>query len=202
MATSYPVRVRLFFALGLPAVARAEIASWRDPFVCDLRPVATDSLHVTLVFLGWREEEQAASAAAVAEAAVAGRRAVSLAPTGLRAVPPRSPRLLALELEDRGGRCEALHASLSSALYEAGLHPLDEAVLEPHSGAQSQPRRQTRPFWAHVTLARAQRGRRAKSSEPDRLPSPFVADRVALFRSILRPQGALYEPLWTATLDP
>ena len=178
-------RSRLFLALDLHAEARADVASSREALIGDLRPVAADSLHVTLVFLGWREAEDVRRLAAVAQEATAGKRAPFLVPIGVRAVPAASPRLFALDLEDRAGRCASVQSSLATQLSEAGLYRLEK-----------------RPFWPHVTLARVKRGGRAELSKADRLPAPFVADRVVLFRSILRPQGAVYEPLWTATLDP
>ncbi|MDQ3648217.1 MAG: RNA 2',3'-cyclic phosphodiesterase [Actinomycetota bacterium] len=135
---------RLFLALDLPAAARADIASWRNPLVGDLRPVAAASLHVTLVFLGWREEAEVRRIATVAGEAAAGKRAASLAPAGVRGVPRHSPRLFTLELEDRGGLCGSLQSSLVAALAEAGLH-----------------RREKRPFWPHLTLARVRRGQPA-----------------------------------------
>ncbi|MDQ3588467.1 MAG: RNA 2',3'-cyclic phosphodiesterase [Actinomycetota bacterium] len=184
MAKSHPSSLRLFLALDLPAGARADIAAWRAPLVGDLRPVAAGSLHVTLVFLGWRGQEDVRRIAAVAQEAAAGKRAVSLAPTGVRGVPRRSPRLFALELEDRGGRCASLQSSLASSLAEAGLHM-----------------REKRPFWPHLTLARVRGGHAAEPLEAERLPAPLVADRVVLFRSVLSPQGAAYEPLWTGLLD-
>jgi len=39
------------------------------------------------------------------------------------------------------------------------------------------------------------RGRRAAPLERDPAPGPLRAPTVTLYRSILRPQGALYEPL-------
>ena len=56
-----------------------------------------------------------------------------------------------------------------------------------------------RPFWPHVTLARAKRGKTLRGVEvpdlTDELRRPFEADTVTLFRSTLRPQGAVYEAL-------
>ena len=46
-----------------------------------------------------------------------------------------------------------------------------------------------------MTLARVKRGRWATRLEPAGLPSAFDAGRVTLYRSTLRPQGALYDPL-------
>ena len=56
-----------------------------------------------------------------------------------------------------------------------------------------------RPFWPHVTLARVKRGAKVgRLVLPELSPEiakPFEAKRVTLFRSTLRPSGAVYEPL-------
>jgi RNA 2',3'-cyclic 3'-phosphodiesterase len=54
-----------------------------------------------------------------------------------------------------------------------------------------------RPFWAHVTLARVKRGARAEPlpEEPAAPDEPFTAPELTLYRSTLRPQGAVYDPL-------
>jgi len=170
--------LRLFIALDLPVGARSEIAAWREPLIGGLRPVEECALHVTLVFLGSRDEAEVPRLEALASDAVAGRQPVLLAPTRVQAVPPRSPRLLALDLEDRGGHC----LDLQSALAPAGG--------------------EERGFWPHVTFARAKRGHRAQPREASRLPAPFVADRIVLYRSLPGPGGSRYEPLWAATLGP
>jgi 2'-5' RNA ligase len=177
----------MFVALDLPAGARAELAAWRDALVegrADLRPVAPEALHVTLVFLGWQDE-----AAAEAIAAAAFRDAPPapiLRAAGIRPLPPRDPRLFALELEDLEGRASALQAGVSEALEAGGWY-----------------RPEKRPFWPHVTLARVKRKERRVAPLPD-APAPpgeaFSASELTLYRSTLRPQGALYEPLARAEL--
>jgi 2'-5' RNA ligase len=179
--------LRLFLALELPEAAQAAIAAAGRRLAAgrdELRPVAAESLHVTLVFLGRRGEDQVARIAALAEAVVAEHGAARLAPGRLEGLPPRRPRLLALGLEDEDGRSGALQAGLAGALAGAGLH-----------------RPEKRPFWTHVTIARVRRGQRthAPAEALDGL-APFTADRVVLFRSLLHPRGARYEPLWAATL--
>jgi 2'-5' RNA ligase len=55
-----------------------------------------------------------------------------------------------------------------------------------------------RPFWPHITLARVKRGERRVPAPPgEPLPpgEPFDTPVLTLYRSTLRPQGALYEPL-------
>ena len=176
-------RARLFLALDPPAPARDALARWRDEAIAgrdDLRPVAAQSLHLTLVFLGYRPEKEIPRIAGIAAEALADTAAARLAPGGVVPVPRRGrPRLFALDLEDDGARATAAQAALSDALAAAGLY---------------QPEK--RPFWPHLTLARVKAGRRAAPLEVSRPPLPaFEAAEVTLYRSELRPQGALYEPL-------
>jgi RNA 2',3'-cyclic 3'-phosphodiesterase len=173
----------MFVALDLPAEARLALAAWRDRLTegrRELRPVRAEALHVTLVFLGWQDE---AAAERIAEAAFGARPAVAaplLAPAGVRALPPRDPRLFALDLSDEEGRATQLQAAVSAALAAGRWY-----------------RPEKRPFWPHVTLARVKRGERRvpglAGEQPP--PEPFAGEKLTLYRSTLRPQGALYEPL-------
>jgi RNA 2',3'-cyclic 3'-phosphodiesterase len=175
-------RARLFLALDLPPATRDALVAWRERALegrADLRPVAPEALHVTLVFLGYLPEEEIARVACTAFEALDGLAAPRLAMTGVKPLPPRSPRLFALELADEDGRATALHTAASEALAGARLHKPEK-----------------RPFWPHLTLARVKRGADrapALDSGPPPLDS-FDACEVTLYRSILRPQGALYEP--------
>ncbi len=172
--------MRLFVALDLPADVRGRLAVWRDDLVAgrdDLRPVAEQALHVTLAFLGYRaEQETGPIAEAVASAA---GDAPLLSPGEVVSVPPRRPRLFALDLDDPDGACARLQQAVSDTL-EAGRFYKPEK----------------RPFWPHVTLARVKRDRRADPlpTQPPPL-EPFAAPELTLYRSTLRPQGAIYDPL-------
>jgi 2'-5' RNA ligase len=172
----------MFVALDLPEPERGGLAAWRDELIAgrrDLRPVAAESLHVTLAFLGWQDEAAAEGIATAAFGAAEGLEPPVLTPAGVRPLPPRGPRLFALDLEDEGGRCTALQDAVSRDLAA-------ERVYRPEK----------RPFWPHVTLARVKRG--AKAEPLPELPAPAEAMRatdLTLYRSTLRPQGALYEPL-------
>lgn len=135
---------------------------------------------MTLVFLGWQDESAAGRIAHAAFEALPHAPAPRLAASGVRSVPPRRPRLFALDLEDEDGRATALQAAASDALEAGGWY-----------------RPEKRPFWPHVTLARVKRGERAAPMPERPAPpvEPFDAAVVTLYRSTLRPQGALYEPL-------
>jgi 2'-5' RNA ligase len=175
-------RARLFLALDLPDDVRAALVDWRSEALAgrdDLRPVAPEALHVTLVFLGYLPEKDIPAVARVAFEALAGLEPPRLALSGVKPVPPRSPRLFAFDLSDDGGRAVALQAAASEALAAASFYKPEK-----------------RPFWPHVTFARVKRG--VRHAAPMELPlpavGPFDAPQVTLYRSILRPQGALYEP--------
>ncbi len=177
----------MFVALDLPPRARTELAAWRDALVAgraDLRPVAPEALHVTFVFLGWQDEAAAEAIATVALASAPP--APILRAVGVRPLPPRDPRLFALDLEDFDGRASALQAGVAEALEAGGWY-----------------RPEKRPFWPHVTLARVKRNERRVpplSEQPAPPDEAFPAAALTLYRSTLRPQGALYEPLATVEL--
>lgn len=147
----------------------------------ELRLVRPESLHVTLVFLGYRPAREIER---ISEVTFAGAsEEFVLRPAGIVPVPRKRPRLFALGLEDEAGALGGWQEGLSRRLEEAGLY-------EPEK----------RPFWPHVTLARLKRGARAPRDlvlpePPPALTRPFRGGRVTLFRSTLKPSGAVYEPL-------
>jgi len=174
----------MFLALDLPEDAREELVRWRDALLTsrnDVRAVRPEALHVTLVFLGWQDESAADRIAEAAFGALPAGPPPRLAATGVKPVPPRNARLFALDLDDDGGRATALQAAMSDALEAGGWY-----------------RPEKRPFWPHITLARVKRGERRvppPAEEPAPPADPFEASALTLYRSTLRPQGALYEPL-------
>lgn len=181
-------RARLFLALDLPDRERAAIAAWRDAGIAGrpgLRPVDAAALHVTLVFLGAQPEEAVEAIAAEALDPLRGLPAPVLAPLGLRPLPPRRPRLYALDLEDRDGTARRVQAAAADALALAGRY-----------------RPERRPFWPHVTLARVRSG--ARPAPPRADPPPrvrFTAAQATLYRSRPSAQGARYEPVARVVLS-
>ena len=143
-------RARLFVALELPESARSALAEWRDaPLsrVSGLRPVRPEDLHVTLCFLGTRpaaEIEQIGAACGV----VAGEPPVESAFGGAGVAAAPRPRVLAVSLSDPEGALAGLQATLSAALVAGGWYAPE-----------------SRPFLAHVTVARVARDARIRAVE-------------------------------------
>jgi 2'-5' RNA ligase len=180
-------RQRLFVALDLPDAVRQGIDAWSGRELSDpgLRRVAPESLHVTLAFLGQRPAAEAEAIAAAVAAAGSPAPALEL----LDPVPrPARGRPHFYALPARSAAAVELQSDLQSRLVDAGLYEPDK-----------------RPFWPHVTVARARaegRGSRRPAvveKRPGALPptlrEPFLGVRVTLYRSELQPRGARYVPL-------
>jgi 2'-5' RNA ligase len=181
-------RARLFVALDLPEALSAGIEAWGREALADpaLRPLPAASIHVTLVFLGYRPEKEIGRIGEIVEALAGPAPRI-----GLRDPVPRPergrPRLFALPVSSP--ETVSLQAELERRLVAERLH-------EPEA----------RPFWPHLTVARVRpdgRGSRRPmrvADPPGTLPEALRrtdvrAVRTSLYRSELRPQGAQYTPL-------
>ena len=131
---------------------------------------------MTLVFLGGRESAEGIWEAA--SGALEGLEPPLFAPQGVVGVPRRRPRLYTLDLSDMGGHGAAMHEAVSEALGE----PV------------------TRPFWPHVTLVRARKGRRLERPQVPASLEAFTPTALTLYRSHPGPQGSRYEVLERSTL--
>lgn len=171
--------MRLFVALDLPAAVRSTLAAWADAAApAAVRRVPAANLHVTLAFLGSRDERQAVAVAALLPGLA--RPLGALHTAGALWLPPRRPGVLSVALAD-GEELAALHAQLTAAL---------EAAI----GFA----REQRPFRPHVTVGRVARGTRIDARRELDPPAPdlsFSADGLTLYRSHTGPGGSRYEPL-------
>jgi 2'-5' RNA ligase len=204
---------RLFVALDLPLEVRETLGEWAREVARaggrggpggqgELRVLDPLGLHLTLCFLGSRPVgEIDLLASALAPCADHACELSLGAPLWL---PPRQPRLLAVEARDQSGELERLQRVLSQTLCEL---------------CDWQPER--RRFRAHITVARVRgrparrrgrregRGARAGALETEnavvQLITPslsFIPESVTLYRSSLLPSGAEYEALASSALAP
>jgi 2'-5' RNA ligase len=180
-------RARLFVALELPAAVRSTLSDWARDHAGEkarVRLVDPESLHVTLCFLGSRPVEEVDGIAAAC-AVVSELPAAALTLGEALWLPPRRPRVLAVELADEHGRLAAAQSARSRVLHNGGFY-------EP----------ETRPFLAHVTVGRAQReGRPRRSELPAPEPLRFAGDTVTLYRSRLGAGPARYQALASVSLQ-
>jgi RNA 2',3'-cyclic 3'-phosphodiesterase len=182
---------RLFLALDLPERIRRRLGGWAREHVQprpELRAVPPRNLHVTLCFLGWRAEEDIESLAELAGACAGPVPDLSLG--AAEWLPPRRPRVLAVDLRDAAGALDALQRDLVQTLAaRAGYRP------------------EKRPFHSHVTIARVRTGARVDAQDRASLPSlppaeKFAGSALTLYRSRLARSGASYEPVARIALRP
>jgi 2'-5' RNA ligase len=171
--------VRAFVALELPERVReaiGELQARLRPRLGSVRLVRPDGAHLTLRFLGAATPDQVAALRAPLASAAAACPAGEARVGGLGTFPERgSPRVLWLGLAVPD-TVLVLQAACERAAVAAGFP------------------REDRPYKPHLTLGRwRERDRRPELPEAD-LGAARV-DTLVLFRSELRPQGAVYTPL-------
>jgi 2'-5' RNA ligase len=188
--------VRTFAALPLPAQAvqmleklAAELKS-RFP---GLKVVKAHGMHVTMVFFGELAQEQVLEVMRVMDSRELKVASIQAAIGGVGVFPPRGrPRVIYCPVR-RGGpeigdlyrlfvRLLSRNDSLRSAVAELGTE-------------------ERRDFIPHITLARCKETRISLGGleELFRFESSLILDRLVLYQSILRPQGAEYRALKTVT---
>ncbi len=153
-----------------------------------VRVTAAENVHVTLRFLGSRDEAEVEPIVAAMREAAAGVEAFDAALVGLGAFPGKKrPRVVWVGLREEG-RLARLAESLHRWLDAAGLAPKEE----------------DRPWTAHVTVARVGASRRRRSVEvptaltrvletyEQRRFGSIRVDRLSLMASELRATGPVY----------
>jgi 2'-5' RNA ligase len=185
--------IRSFVAFNLPSDIIDHASALQSDLKARglrLRWVRPQNIHLTLKFLGDIPEAVVADAGQALERASRGVAPLELTIQGMGVFPGiRRARVLWVGL---GGQVEALQ-SLYSRI-EDELADLGFA-------------REKRGFKAHLTLARmkgpvAPRDLLAAVEETGNYqPRPFLARRLILYKSDLRPQGAIYTPMVEIDLD-
>jgi 2'-5' RNA ligase len=191
VCVSETTRIRSFVAVDLEAPVCAALQALQEELTrtgADVRWVRAGGLHVTLKFLGSVDAARLEQVHAALITAVAGATALRVRAHGIGAFPSlRRPRVLwaGVDGPDLGE---------VAARVEDGLFPL---------GFEQE----KRGFTPHVTLGRVNSLRgwpRLEAAFKAHLDDEFgtsLVDTVAIYRSTLRPDGAVYTALWTIPLS-
>lgn len=157
-----------------------------------LRFAAASGIHLTLKFLGEISTDLAGGLHAVLDEAASRVRPFPVRVRGVGCFPSsRQPRVLWVGLEDHGGDLRTLQQAVETGSARLGLPKED------------------RPFSPHLTLARVRRDagpeaaacvRFVLESEAGLDLGEMPIEAIHLFRSELRPSGAVYSRLHTAAL--
>jgi 2'-5' RNA ligase len=161
---------RLFFALWPDEGVRARLEALRDGFSLG-RPIAGRNLHLTLAFLG--ELDEAAQRCVLEAAARLTPQPFTLCLDEMGWF--RRPQVLWVGASQTPAPLAGLVARLNEGLQACGFPP------------------ETRPYSAHVTLARkVHRGPPKAQAIP---PVEWRVEEFVLVESILGQRGAEYQPL-------
>jgi 2'-5' RNA ligase len=184
--------IRTFIAVRLPEIVLAAIDSVQERLAAhglNVRWVATGNIHLTLKFLGEVDEDEVEDIAAVLTEAVNGFAPLRLAAAGVGVFPSvKRARVIWVGLSGQLPELASLQRSIEDRLATIGYPP------------------EKRPFSGHLTLGRvkgliaASRLTTAMGAFRDFASETFEVDRVVLFKSDLRPTGAIYTELRQVTL--
>ena len=179
--------IRSFLAIDLPEATRKALGTVQEHLKqspTGVRWLKPSSIHLTLKFLGNIHPAQVDDIAAVTAQVVRNEPLLTLCAAGLGAFPnQRNPRVLWVGIDGEVKRLTHIQTRL-----EHDLVPLGFA-------------REQRGFRAHLTLGRVKDKRNRQAlidamATLDMEPfNSFDADEIILYKSDLRPTGAIYTKL-------
>ena len=179
--------IRSFIAIELPEETLQNLAAIQEQLKgsrAGVRWVKPGSIHLTLKFLGNIPAAQVDEIAAAATQVVVDEPPITLCAAGLGAFPSyRKPRVIWVGLRGEVDRLTNVQAGLEKA-----LEPLGFAL-------------EGRGFRPHLTIGRVKDRRGLQSlieaMSTQELPefNSFDADEIILYKSDLRPTGAIYTKL-------
>jgi len=179
--------IRTFIAIELPEEIIYTISKVQEEiksYGLKIRWVRPENIHLTLKFLGDIQEADTEKVARAVSESVTGYHPISLAVKGIGVFPGiKRPRVLWLGISKKLDLLTALQRTLDEKL---------EAIGFP---------KEKRPFRGHLTL-----GRIKDKIDPKRLhgvlkefaqfeSEHFFAHRIILYKSELKPKGAVYTKL-------
>ncbi len=188
--------IRAFIAIELPEALRLKLArltaELRQAGPPEVKWVNPDGIHLTLKFLGCIPADTVPRITQAINESVRDIAPIPLKAEGLGVFPhPRRPQVVSVGVSGDVERLAGLEKRIETRLTPLGFAP------------------ESRPFTAHLTLARAKD--QMTPEERERLgqlvmtarfaATPFTADGVSLMRSELRRDGAIYTRLSFSRLD-
>ena len=182
--------VRAFLAIPLPWQLQESIRVIQTELqagIVEARWTRPENLHLTLHFFAKIEQETLEKLKVSVLSIKSFQRPFQVEVKGLGVFPnPHRPRVIWLGLEPQG-QLKQLHRATGQCLREAGV-TID-----------------SRPYSPHLTIGRLRGGKldlpRLFSSMQQKTIEPLTVDRLILYESRLRPEGAQHVPLLTVNFD-
>jgi 2'-5' RNA ligase len=179
--------IRSFIAIDFPEETRTALEDVQERLKqsgAGVRWVKPGSIHLTLKFLGNIHPDQVEDIALAVAQEIRDDPPITLGAAGLGAFPSRrKPRVIWIGMEGEVQRLTRIQARVENALEPLGFV------------------REKRPFQPHLTIGRVKDRRRLQAlidamATLDMEPfNSFDADEIILYKSDLRPTGAIYTKL-------
>ena len=179
--------IRSFIAIEIPSPLKArmeEIQRQLRRTDADVKWVRPEAIHLTLKFLGSIRQEDVERISQALAPVVAGGESIEVRVQGMGCFPnPRNPRVVWLGIDQGKEALASLQRAIEQKMAELSFPPED------------------RPFSPHLTMGRVRspRGRVGLSQALEKHQGveigTFQAQEAILFRSELRPSGAVYTKL-------
>jgi 2'-5' RNA ligase len=176
--------MRAFIAVEISEEVRDAVrllVSELRKFVQGARWIPPENLHMTLRFLGEADEKRLREMSIELEATAARFAPFRLELRGLTPLPNRRPRVLCVAVSNPPDEIQGLHEQIEGVVRKHGFPP------------------EERGFKPHLTFARFRKPekelRLMESGFEDRVVGAFRVDDVVLFRSTLKPSGAVYDAM-------
>jgi 2'-5' RNA ligase len=182
--------MRIFAALPLPAQAvkkLEELAAELKARYPDLRVVKPQGMHITMVFFGELNQDQVLGVMRVMDSSELKVSSIQVVLGGIGQFPPQGrPRVIYCPIHKGAPEISYLYRLYYQLLSNTGRLSIDEQ----------------REFTPHITLARNKDSRVSLSDVEElfRFEYSLILDRLVLYQSILRPQGAEYKVMKTVML--
>jgi RNA 2',3'-cyclic 3'-phosphodiesterase len=189
-------KIRLFTAIGIPPETLSKAAAIQEKLqkgsvFTGAHPkwVQPESIHITLVFLGWQDPERVGDVREVMDAVAPDFSAFELSIGSVHLFPDeKNPKVISIGLARQVEVVSKLQAKLRDGLDAAGFETEDRA------------------FRPHVTLARisSRKGlaglKGVVKAHHNASAGRFSVDRITLFQSTLSGDGARYDVLHESPL--
>ena len=179
--------IRSFIAIELPEAVLAALKMIQDGLkstALKAKWIRPENIHLTLKFLGNVDPGDLTKIAAAMVNAVKDQRPFSLVAKGVGVFPGiRGPRVVWVGLSGQSDSLKALQSALDANLADIG-YP-----------------KETRPFKGHLTIGRIKHAPSPKAvAEILQAHAEFISDefhvaQIGLFKSELKPAGAVYSKL-------
>jgi 2'-5' RNA ligase len=185
--------IRSFVAIELSPDIKAHIEGVQNKLktsTSDVRWVRSEGMHLTLKFLGGVEEERISEIADVLKECSAATGRFNLSIHSLGAFPNQTnPKVLWIGVEDESGRLQTVQQTIEKGLAAIGF------------------KSEKRAFTPHLTLGRLKspKGKRSVSQQLEASREcdcgTLAVKEICLFKSDLKPSGAVYTKLKTFILS-